>query len=231
MGVAFGLAACLAAAAAALPVPPPPGPAATGPADVAERDGAILYYTPEGRECALTPEGRFTQPALSPDGTTAAFVHIETEGDPGTDTARTSLWIADVASGTRRMLVASKPAAAMTETLGAMWKPEFSLNGGFVYVMAEAWVTSPAIHQVNLATGAHRFVIDGELLFVIRTGRYAGYLAVRRHRYRGAPDPVAYDAAYIVRPDGKWVHEVPGSADDDDDAALAAWMRRNGGAR
>ena len=65
--------------------------------------------------------------------------------------------------------------------------PVFSLDGGFVYVTANAWATSGAVHQVSLATGQERFVIDGGCDAVIRTGPWRGYLLVTRHMYYPAP--------------------------------------------
>lgn len=228
MAAVLGLAACLAAATAD---GGPTDPALRGqvPPDVAERNGAILYYTDTGRECPLTPQDRFTQPELSPDGKTVAMIREDKEGEPASGEARSSLWLVDVNSGARRQLVAARYADDLTANLSAMGQPQFSLNGGFVYVMAEAWVTSHAIHQVNVKTGAHRFVTDGELLFVIRYGKYAGYLAVQKHRYHGAPDYGSYDPVYIVRPDNKWSMMVPGSDKDDGDTSLELWLKRNGG--
>ncbi len=196
---------------------------------VTERQGAVIYHDQQSRECALTPPEQFTQPELSPDGKTVAVIQIEKPGDPGMDEARTSLWIVDVASGSQRKLLASTPGGGMTEMLAAMWHPQFSLNGGFVYVAAEAWTTSSAIHQVSVTTGAHRYVTDGELLLVIRRGRYAGYLAVSKHKYPANPELGATNPVYIVRPDGKWAIEVPGSASDEGDKSLPRWLRKNGG--
>jgi len=47
--------------------------------------------------------------------------------------------------------------------------------------VASAWATSPAVHQVSLATGQEHFVIDGGVMSLIRTGQYQGYLLVQRH--------------------------------------------------
>jgi hypothetical protein len=216
MHAVFGLLACLALGL----VPTPPG-------HVEARSGAILYVSADGHECPLTASDKYVEPTLSPDGKTAAMIRQEVEGEPGHDTARSSLWLVDVASGEPRLLLASTPAEGMTETLAAMGRPEFSLDGGYVYVMSEAWVTSHAIHQVRVATGAHRFVTDGELLFVIRKGRYAGYLMVQKHRYHPAPEYGSYNPVYVVRPDNKWAMLVPGSDKDDGENSVETWMARN----
>lgn len=195
--------------------------------DVAEQNGNIVYYDRLGSEHPLTQGGRFVQPSLSPNGKMAAFIKVEVEGDPGYEVARTSLWTADIATRKSRKLLASDPSDEPTENLAAMWKPQFSLDGGFLYVMAEAWTTSSAIHQVNVKTGKHRFVIDGELLLVLQLGAYRGYLVVQRHRYPSDPEQGADNPVFIVRPDNKESFMVPGSDQDEGELSLPAWLKNN----
>jgi hypothetical protein len=207
-----------------------PLPASAAQPRVAEERGAIVHYDAAGSRRVLT-SGRYVQPELSPDGKTAVFIKEEVAGDPGFDTARSSVWLADVVSGKPRLLLASTPGGAATAKLAAMWKPQFSLNGGFVYVMAEAWVTSSAIHQINVTTGAHRYITDGALLFVIRQGRYAGYLMVQKHVYPKDTKGGATDPVFVIRPDGGESFMVPGSDKDDGEHSVEAWMRSQGRTR
>jgi dipeptidyl aminopeptidase/acylaminoacyl peptidase len=194
---------------------------------IAERDGTIMYRDRQGILRPLSNGGKFVQPVLSPDGKTAAFIKVEVEGEAGMDTARTSLWVADVTTGPARRLLASTPAKARTETLAAMWKPQFSLDGGLIYVMAEAWQTSSALHQVNVKTGAHRYVTDGDLMFVLQNGRYRGSLMMMKHVYVGGKNPHAYDAAFVVGPDGKQKFMIPGSDKDEGEKSIPLWLRKN----
>lgn len=189
--------------------------------------GNVVYHDCNGPDKILTSGGNYADPVLSADDKQIAYIKIEVAGEPAYGDARTSLWIANVATGKSRLLLAPTPAEGMTETLAAMWKPEFSLGGGYVYVEAEAWVTSPAIHQVHVKTGHHRYVTDGRLFFVIRSGKYAGYLMVQKHKYHPGPEYGAYNPVYIVRPDGKWSMLVPGSDKDDGDKSVEAWMKKN----
>jgi hypothetical protein len=106
--------------------------------------------------------------------------------------------------------------------------PIFSLDGGYVYVSAAAWATSSAVHQVDVATGKQRFVIDGSAIAIIRTGKYRGYLLVRRHMYHPAPEFGSYDPVYVVRPDAKESFPVPGSDKDDGEQSADRWLRANG---
>jgi hypothetical protein len=59
-----------------------------------------------------------------------------------------------------------------------------SLNGTFGYFLSERRATSDEVNQINLVDGTVRFVIDGNSIQVIRSGKFAGYLLVARHRYR-----------------------------------------------
>jgi len=206
-----------------------PLPAKAAQPRVAEERGAVVYYDAAASRRVLATG--YIQPELSPDGKSVVFIKEEVAGDPGYDTARSSLWLADLASGKVRLLLASTPGTEVTTNLAAMWKPRFSLNGGFVYVLAEAWATSFAIHQINVSTGAHRYVTDGDLQFVIRQGRYAGYLMVQKHVYPKNIDRGAYNPVFVIRPDGGESFMVPGSDKDDGERSVEAWLRSQRGTR
>lgn len=204
------------------------GPTLACAPEVEAVKGDIVFHDCSGPDKIIATGGNFVDPALSPDDKKIAYIKVEVEGTPSYGDSRTSLWIADVAAGRSRLLLASTPAEGMTETLAAIWKPEFSLGGGYVYVESEAWVTSPAIHQVAVKTGHHKYVTDGVLLFVIRSGKYAGYLMVQKHKYHKNPELGAYDPVYVVRPDGKWSMLVPGSdKDSGESGSVETWMKKN----
>lgn len=192
--------------------------------------GGNVNYAEGGRVQPLTADDRALEGALSPDGQSVAW--IRREDGPGaatggeTSPGLTSLHIVDRASHVDRLVLMGAPHDDLKQDLQAMRHPTWSLDGGFVYVMASAWATSDAIHQVNVRTGAHRFVIDGNSLSVIRNGPYRGMLLVSRHLYRDAPEYGSYEPSFVIRPDGHVVLKVPGS--DDDDAAVTAWLKKNG---
>lgn len=221
MSVTLGLAACLAAVTPA---------AAARPADsLTERDGAVILQERGGRDCALTEAQGFVHPALSPDGKTVAAIKVARTGEPNTGEARSALWLIDVQTGAARELVASAPAEDLRRNLAAMWQPEFALDGKGLYVEADAWTTSSAIHRVDLPSGAHRFVTDGEKLGVVPRGKFAGYLLVQKHKYHGAPKFGSYNPVYVVRPDGKWSRLIPGSDKDEGETSVGVWLKRNAG--
>src|ERR1700722_6685584 len=105
-----------------------------------------------------------------------------------------------------------------------------SLNGGFVYYLAEKWAVSDAVMQRKLADGSEKEIIDGNGVAVIRQGRYSGYLVVERHRYR--QDGPAYDCLYVVRPDGKETFAIsdPKASDDAVKELISAWPTRDAAA-
>jgi hypothetical protein len=191
-------------------------------------DGQIVYYNGSGTPTELSPKGKFMQAVLAPDDRMVAFIEVLVEGTPAYDDTRTQLWIADGVTGKARVLFKSRPGSDPKSMMAAMWNPVFSLNGGFVYVETEAWVTSAAIHQINVKTGAEKFVIDGSIRGVMRTGPHRGALLVGRHLYPKNPEDGAYDEVHLVRPDGEVLLIVPGSRDDDGEASVERWLKAKG---
>jgi hypothetical protein len=102
----------------------------------------------------------------------------------------------------------------------------WSLDGGYLYLLVNRYAVSGEIIQVRKSDGLTRDVIDGNSLAVIRSGPYRGYLLVQRHRYR--PEGGSYNPTFIVRPDGKELHQVPGTEADDGENHSGAWLRSKG---
>jgi hypothetical protein len=191
---------------------------------VAAVGGNIVYTAAGGATRVLTSGGGFREPALSPDGKMAAFIHDDGPSSEDFNGPPTSLWVADTATGKARKLIGPHNATDMSEVFMSFGGPVFSLDGGFVYVTANAWATSGAVHQVSLATGQERFVIDGGCDAVIRSGPWRGYLLVTRHMYYPAPREGSYDPTYVVRPDAKQSFPVPGTDKDDDKDHVTPWL-------
>ena len=177
--------------------------------------------------CAFAAEP--AQSALSPDGRWRAVVdNPSSDQADGADTTSV-LRVAPAAGGPGRVLLRGKaPADEPKTSLHNFEEPHWSLDGGFVYVLAGAWVTSAAVHQVDVRTGAERFVVDANTLRVLRDGPYRGMLLVARHKYYGAPRFGSYNPTDVVRPDGKRVLTVPGSGADDSEASVPAWLKAHG---
>ena len=191
-------------------------------AEVSVQDGNILC---DGK--AITSGGSDEQPALSPDGHTVAFIRnlqVDSGDDGPMDTA--SLWIGDCTTGSVRQLLAPKPDNDTAErNLRQVYNPVFSLDGSHVYIMATAWVTSDALHAVDVTTGAETYLIDGNTDSVIRTGPYSGDLLVQRHRYyRGGG---SYNPTYVITPAGKTVLKVPGTDNEETDEVTTRWLTKH----
>jgi hypothetical protein len=188
---------------------------------------AIEYIDPKGATYRIGFPGKLAEPVLAPDGRTVAFLRYE-KTPPGEEWTRTSLWVVDGPTGEARKLIEPRPDTDPQANLAVFEHPVFSLDGRFVYVSANAWVTSSAVHQVNVRTGAERFVSDGYASALIRTGPWRGYLLVGRHMYWPAPREGSYNPVYVVRPDGKEKFVVPGSETDDGGEAIEPWLKAHG---
>ncbi|KQS03738.1 hypothetical protein ASG11_05340 [Sphingomonas sp. Leaf357] len=165
--------------------------------------------------------------ARSPDGRLRAWVK-PVEGPAGASgEPATALWLTDTVTGVSRQVFRGSGSADPKRNRASLANPDFSLDGGYVYVEADAYVTSPAIHQIDVRTGTARYVTDGGLYGVLRNGSWRGYLVVQQHRYRrdGAG---SYDPYVVVRPDGSQVAVVPGTTGLDPDRPLATWLRAKG---
>lgn len=162
--------------------------------------------------------------AHSPDGR-VAFVRATPKQLVITslgDEEATELWLADSDGSHARRLVAGSEAGSVEHAIAMMHALHFSPDGRRIYFLSRAWVTSDAIHAVDVATGRERFVAPGNSLMIIPRGPLAGCLLVEQHRYwpneRGS-----YDWTWVLTSDGK---EITVAAPDSDGAEqrVATWM-------
>lgn len=194
---------------------------------VSAANGNIVCSDAKGRAHTITASGKDDEVVLSPDRHTVAFVRTLVSGQADLDANTSELWIGDCLTGKTRRLLTPRVSDEPKERLSFVNNPVFSLDGGFVYVMARAWETSDAVHQVSVKTGKAKYVIDSNSLAVIRNGPYRGYLLTQPHMYR-SNDEGAYDPTYVVRPDGKWKMLVPNTDKGAEIDFTAEWLETHG---
>ena len=192
-------------------------------ARVAEHYGNIEYTGTDGTGRILTTGRNYGEPVISPDGRTVAFIHIDGPPTKEDIDGTTSLWIGDGPSGKAHRLIGPHSSPDPKDDFASFERPIFSLDGHFIYVSARAWATSDAVHQVSVATGQQRFVIDGTVSAIIRTGPYRGFLLVGCHMYY--PQGGSYNPTYAVKPDAKELFPIPGSEMDE---GVAPWLKAHG---
>lgn len=185
----------------------------------------LVVVEPGGRERALTTVQGDDNPALSPDGRTVVFVrHLP--GDPAHpgETGPTELWTIGLDGSAPRRVLAERASERPEQQLQTFNHPVFSLDGRSVYFLSAAWVTSDAIHRLDLASGKLTYVAPGNSLSVVRAGRWAGHLVADQHRYhRGGG---SYDDFWLLKPDGRAVRDL-----GDDPSAVDAFLRGGVGGR
>jgi hypothetical protein len=128
-------------------------------------------------------------------------------------TEATELWSIRVDGTEAKRIVAGRSAAKMDSVLAGFRDPQFSGDGKRIYFLSAAWVTSAAVHVVDVKTGAEHFICPGMSLEVLRQGHYAGNLLITQHRYFLAGG--LFDWIWLFTPDGREVGPVADSNDSD----------------
>ncbi len=160
--------------------------------------------------------GKDASPSV--DGGLIAFVGRDGAGDVA------AVWLINLGGGAPRRLLGSLPSDDPKANLTELTGPKFSNDGRTVYVQSAAWVTSGAVHAIDVATGAHRFIAAGNSLAVVRNGLYSGSLIVSQHMYRRSGG--SFEQLWLLRPDGRRRFAIPGSSADPEDPS--DWLQRNG---
>jgi dipeptidyl aminopeptidase/acylaminoacyl peptidase len=186
--------------------------------------GNVVYRPGTGAARALTRTGLDTMAVLSPDGALVAFVR-RTPGTlvpttTGPDEA-TELWAVRVDGTGARRLVRGRDDRDPRRALAALASPQFSPDGRRLYFTSTAWVTSDAVHVVDLATGRERFVAPANDLEVLRRGPDAGRLLVEQHHAAAAPHAESRDEYWLLDADGRPLRRLGDTEAADTEARLA----------
>jgi Tol biopolymer transport system component len=163
----------------------------------------------------LTKDAKLTDLTESPDGKWIVFVkksnyiipsncfYFSQKGDQADE-----IWILNTKEITTKLLVA--PHFSCRDASKIIIDPhnlQFSPNSKTLYFETSAWVTSGAIHAVDVDGNHLRFVTDGSELRVAQSGPYKGDIIVNQHRYRFKGDtPLgSYNWDWLFTPTGKQI--------------------------
>lgn len=114
------------------------------------------------------------------------------------------IWIHDVKSKKERLLVDNNFSCKNPET--QMLDPQqlhFSPDGKKLYFITTGWVTSGALHVVNVDGTKEHFLIPANEFSILQKGQYKGYIVAWQHRYFVAGG--SYNWYWLFSPSGKEV--------------------------
>lgn len=166
--------------------------------------GNVVFTDAAGHAVNLTSTGRDSAPDLAPDGRRVVFVRATPGQMANTATGEeeaTELWVVNTDGGNLTRLVRGVGGPKPQDGLAGMETPQFSPDGKRVFFLSLAWVTSGAVHVVELATRQVRYVCPGNELKVVRAGQYRAHLLVQQHRYFLGGG--SYDWWWLLTADGK----------------------------
>ncbi len=169
----------------------------------------------DARFLRLTKNEKLTDLTESPDGKWVVFVkksnyiipsncfYFSEKGERANE-----IWIVNTKEMTEKLLVA--PYFSCGDVSKIIIDPhnlQFSPNSKTLYFETSAWVTSGAIHAVDIDSNHLRFVTDGSELRVVQSGPYKGDIIVNQHRYRFKGDtPLgSYNWDWLFTPTGKQI--------------------------
>lgn len=177
------------------------------------KDGNVFLKNRSGQTKQLTTLGRDYQPSLSPDRKRIAFIRRtpgKTVQTPLGETEATELWLADSEGEHHELLVSGKEGDNPKTVMADFSSPQFSPDGRKIYFMSAGWVTSGAVHVVEIQSKRESFVSPGNTLEVIQKGKYRGYLIVQQHKYFVGAKVGSYDDYWLLTPTGTEIRHIGG---------------------
>jgi hypothetical protein len=110
----------------------------------------------------------------------------------------------DVAGGDARRMVKTHANNDSAEAnLSHFNSLAFSVTGDRLYFLSAGSMTSDALHVLDISTGKQNYLVDGNSVFVIPSGRYTGHLIVEQRHYLAEGGASNY--CWLLRPTGKEV--------------------------
>ena len=188
------------------------GPVSDSLVPVFSKSGNIYYRNNSGHTIQITRTAKDSSPVLSPNKKMIVFVRIGDQVIPDSCDINAKygneIWLYDFATKKEKRLVKNnfdcdKPKKQIVDPDNLLFSPDSRT----LYFETSAWVTSGAVHAVDI-NGKHlRFLTDGSELRVVQSGPYKGDLIVNQHRYRFKGDtPLgSYDWDWLFTPTGKQI--------------------------
>ena len=180
------------------------------PRKVFEKRGNI-YYVINHRVIQITTSGKDNHPILSPTNKTIAFVRQSDIAIPKgcgyisyADEYANQIWIYDIATKKEKLLVKNNFSCDKLEKL--IIDPndlQFSPDSKTIYFATSAWVTSGALHAININGTNLRYIAPANSYRVIYDGKYKNKLIILQHRY--FPQGGSYDWYWLYTLQGKQI--------------------------
>lgn len=178
------------------------------------KNGALYVVGANGKTKQLSGFSKVKDAALWPDRTHIAFIKGTTAKPIPTgsgDAPADQVWLAEADGRVPTLLVTSRDVPDVKNILGGLTAPCFAPSGRTVYFLSQAYAVSDAVHAVDVATKAVRFVCAGNTVEVVTKGVFRGDLIVQQHRYR-AGEGGAYDDFWLINPRGKDIKHIGSEA-------------------
>ena len=185
------------------------------------RAGNIYFVGNNNQAIQLTHLGIDHDPVLSPDKKKMVFIRVSKDIMPPHcgDFADTQnrygeqIWIIDLNNKTPHVLVNYHFSCdTPTDMIVDPRNLKFSPDNKHLYFLTSAWVTSGALHVININGNKPRFLQPANSFDVIKHGKYKGKLVIQQHRY--ATGGGSYEGCWLYTSEGKKVQRLSENRSD-----------------
>ena len=182
---------------------------------VLAKAGNIYYMGDDKQTIQLTHSGMDHAPVLSPNKKSVVFIRTSKD----TILARCGafadthspygeqIWSVDLKNKTPHLLVnhhfsCNKPTDMIVDPRDL----KFSPDNKTLYFLTSAWVTSGALHVININGSKPRYLQPANSFDVIKHGKYKGKLVIQQHQY--ASGGGSYEGCWLYTSEGKKVRRL-----------------------
>ena len=179
------------------------------------RSGNIYYVGDDKQTIQLTHKGMDQAPVLSPNKKSVAFVRTSKDSIPPRcgDFADTrsrygeQIWSIDIKNKTPHLLVNHHFSCdTPTDIIVDPRYLKFSPDNKRLYFLTSAWVTSGALHVININGTKQHYLLPANSFDVITHGKYKGDLVIQQHQY--ATSGGSYEGCWLYTSTGKKVRRL-----------------------